>query len=1337
MAEAPGKPPELTAEVIEPALDPRRGWLQLAKAEAAGLTKPFEEYSDMQVAGKHTFIDASEKAEVRKVFAFFREHEVPQTSACILVPDWPNARFNHYLKGSQLLKQYASGTLQKYPVNLIYVPARQVQLSAVSSNALTMSFQGTAAGYPVMIGADSQASHIFISQDVVDRARAHMTPMRDMTVELADGMSHADVIGICSFKLHMGPLHETVRAYVMKKLASHHDVILGDDWLTAHKTVLDYERTAMTVKKGDRKMTITSYRFPQVPLTEPGPALVMSAAQAKRALKKHGDNAFIVMVRDPTVDAKVEEGSDPGKPVQPSASTPESIPTDDDKHIGHGVCDRAAIKALLHKYRHLSQAELPGLPPDRPAFRAEPIIRLVPGARPPAPRMYRLSPREKQEVEAQITRMLRQGIIQPSTSPFGAPILFVPKPNGTLRLVVDWRALNNITIKDAMPLPRIDDLIDKLQGSTVWSSTDYTQGYYQVRLHPDDVPKTAFKTHIGLYEYKVVPLGLSNSPTVFQRVMNQVFAPYLGKFVLVYLDDILVYSRSAEEHLQHLETVLKVMDEHKFYINMTKCQFNASEVKFLGHIINKDGVKPDPAKVKVVFEWPVPENLHELRSFLGLVNYFRKFIDKYARVCMPLTELLKKGVEFHMNSPARLKAFERLKELLVSAPCLRIADTAKPFEVIVDASQYDIAGILLQEGHPVAFESRKLNQAECNYPTHEREMLAAIHCLKVWRCYLDGCVELKLFTDHKPLLLVDTQPHLSARQVRWMQFLSRFGFEWHYKQGKDNPADFLTRQRVASSVHGGIVLSALTLAVTTRRQARAAAASDAPPVIDAMPVDSAESSQGGEEPQPPVVQQQPLPEVEPSVLLREIKEAVSADPWFSVQKHTEHMTRHNGVWMLKEKLVIPHSESLRQRLIAEHHDPLYSGHFGAKKTAESLSRFYWWPQLRADVRRYVQFCDSCQRNKSSTVKPAGLLRSLPIPEGKWQSVGMDFITQLPCTKAGYDSILVVTDRLSKLVHLIPTTTNVTAAEVAQLFVDHVVKHHGVPESIVSDRDSKFTSIFWKTVCELWGIRQAMSTSFHPQTDGQTERVNRVLEEYLRHYVSPVHDDWDRFLASAEFALNDSYHASIGMTPFYMTYGYHPRLPGRVGVAKRNNPEGHAFVENIHAAVKKAKELLRVAQEKQKQYADSKRRELEFAVGSQVLLSTQNIRIKSPGTQKLLPRYIGPFPVLERIGEVAYKLELPSQLRVHPVFHVSLLKPYISKGQPGHYQPPPLAFDDEGEPWFEVEAVLEHRDVSRGRRVAREYLIKWKSYDHAHNTWEPERNLNDLALNSYWQSRPRE
>jgi len=441
--------------------------------------------------------------------------------------------------------------------------------------------------------------------------------------------------------------------------------------------------------------------------------------------------------------------------------------------------------------------------------------------------------------------------------------------------------------------------------------------------------------------------------------------------------------------------------------------------------------------------------------------------------------------------------------------------------------------------------------------------------------------------------------------------------------------------------------------------------------------------------------------------------------------------------MLKEKLVIPHSESLRQRLIAEHHDPLYSGHFGAKKTAESLSRFYWWPQLRADVRRYVQFCDSCQRNKSSTVKPAGLLRPLPIPEGKWQSVGMDFITQLPCTKAGYDSILVVTDRLSKLVHLIPTTTNVTAAEVAQLFVDHVVKHHGVPESIVSDRDSKFTSIFWKTVCELWGIRQAMSTSFHPQTDGQTERVNRVLEEYLRHYVSPVHDDWDRFLASAEFALNDSYHASIGMTPFYMTYGYHPRLPGRVGVAKRNNPEGHAFVENIHAAVKKAKELLRVAQEKQKQYADSKRRELEFAVGSQVLLSTQNIRIKSPGTQKLLPRYIGPFPVLERIGEVAYKLELPSQLRVHPVFHVSLLKPYISKGQPGHYQPPPLAFDDEGEPWFEVEAVLEHRDVSRGRRVAREYLIKWKSYDHAHNTWEPERNLNDLALNSYWQSRPRE
>lgn len=493
----------------EPALSPSQLLIASVKQEAAALTKPFDEWSsnDIDVSGKHTFIDASNKADIRLVFQFFREYEVPQTSACLLVPDWPKARFNHYLKGGQLLKQYPGGTIQKYPVKLVHMLVKQVQLSALSDDALCMTFQGRAAGYPALVAADSQASHVFIRRSLIERSGAHMTPVNE-TVKLADGISHAGLIGICAFKLQIGPLHDSVRAYVMNDLASHHDVILGQDWLIARKAVLNYEHMCMSVKKGDRKYTLKSFRVPHVPVMAQDSPVLMSAAQVKRALAKHADNSFLVMVRDVQEE---DDGPDPSKPL----AGPANLPEDADKHIGNGICDRSAIRALLKKFEHVSKTELPGLPPDRPEFRAEPIIRLKPGAQPPAPRMYRLSPSEKKEVERQVAQMLRQGLIQPSSSPYGAPMLFVPKPNGALRGVFDWRALNALSIRDVSPLPRIDDLIDQLRGSKVWSSTDFTQGYYQVRLHPDDVPKTAFKTHIGLYEFKVIAMGLSGSPAAF------------------------------------------------------------------------------------------------------------------------------------------------------------------------------------------------------------------------------------------------------------------------------------------------------------------------------------------------------------------------------------------------------------------------------------------------------------------------------------------------------------------------------------------------------------------------------------------------------------------------------------------------------------------------------------------------------------------------------------------------------------------------------------------------------------------------------------------------------
>lgn len=1329
--------------------------LQRVTAEAAAVTMPFAESNEEGAyAGRHNFIDASQKQSVRQVFQFYKELTVPNTSACLLVPDWPQARFNHYLKDAQLLRSYPGGEIHKYPTKLVYLRSKDANLSALTHrpDVLTMTFAGTASGYPALISADSQASHIFVSPDWCKRANVHVTPTHD-SVQVGDGRP-APIIGRCTLRISLGCFAERVTGLVLQGFGPHHDIIVGDEFLSTFKAKLNFAEKTLKLQKGRRTFTIHSCATDAQLTARPPPSssqpIILSALQAKRALRRSAEDAFIVLVRDPSPALDPAEGQEPDplyslNPGEPGREA--------ESHIADGPCDRGLLRALLQKYAHISPAELPeGLPPDR-GLGTQHLIRLQEGAQPPSRRCYRLSPRERAEVEDHVAKLLAKGLAQPSNSPYGAPILFVPKPDGSLRMVIDYRALNKVTVKDKYPIPRIDDLIDQLRGAKVFSALDLTQGYYQLRIAPEDVHKTAFVTPIGLYEYKVLPMGLSNSVSYFQRAMNTIFAPYIGKFMCVYLDDILIYSRTPEEHLQHLESVFKVLAEKQLFIRMHKCTFNATEVKFLGHIVGNNQVKPDPKKVAVVQQWPVPQNVHHLRAFLGLVNYFSKFIDKHAALARPLTELLKKGAPFDMHTPERLDAFEALKTALTTAPVLTIPDMQKPFKLICDASKFDLSGILLQDGKPVAYESRKLKPAEGNYPTHDREMLAAIHCLRTWRCYLDGS-RFELHTDHKPLLLFEDQPQLNSRQVRWMQFLALFDLEWHYTKGKENPADFLTRMPL---------LAALT---------RAQAAAQAPGGEEGSSTAPKRSRVEGETSQPPVQADKPKQQkqadqpkqkkarvaspaeakgsgargtraadagtsgsaeagnklLSPSLTAASLKAAIAADPWFADKQNLQSLQCRSGLYYLNDALVIPDSASIKRALIAEHHNPPARGHPGSDRTVQHLLRSYWWPGITKDVREFVRACNECQRNKSKTVKPGGLLQPMPIPGSKWESVGMDFITGLPCTKAGYDSVLVVIDRLSKLVHLIPTTTNVTATEVARLFVQHVIRLHGVPRSIVSDRDHNFTSNFWKTVCEMWQMKQRMSTAFHPQTDGQTERVNRVLEEYLRSYVNPMQDNWDEFLPLAEFAINDSYQTSIGMSPFFMTYGCHPRMPDTLDLPSRENPAGQEYAESIDRAVKKARALLKEAQSRQKQHADKKRRELSFEPGDLVLLSTVNLRMRTPGSQKLLPRYVGPFAVEKTVGSSAYQLKLPDAMKCHPVFHVSLLHPYTADGA---VQPPPPIYFQDNAPYYEVEEVLSHKEVRSGKRKVKKYLIKWAGYGPEHNTWEPQGNLNAAALKSYW------
>jgi hypothetical protein len=443
-----------------------------------------------------------------------------------------------------------------------------------------------------------------------------------------------------------------------------------------------------------------------------------------------------------------------------------------------------------------------------------------------------------------------------------------------------------------------------------------------------------------------------------------------------------------------------------------------------------------------------------------------------------------------------------------------------------------------------------------------------------------------------------------------------------------------------------------------------------------------------------------------------------------------------GLWLVDGKVVVP-AGPLRGRILHEFHDSPLAGHTGVTKTFKAVSQWFWWPGLRADVHAYVASCDSCQRHKASTKKRAGLHQALHVPDYAWECISMDLVVKLPVTAAGHDSILVVVDRLTKMVRFIPCRESMDAAEVAELICREVVRQHGMPKEVLSDRGPHFNNLFWRHLCKYAGVRQRLSSAYHPQTDGQTERVNRVLEEMLRHYVGPEHNDWDRHLWSAEFAVNSAWQESVRATPFYLNYGRNPRPPCLLDLPEGAEvPRSKQAVQDMEGRIRDAKRHMLAAQQRSKQWVDEGRRDAQYAVGDQVLLSTENMTHRGAGVRKLKPRYMGPFTVTELIGKVNVRLALPKDwLRVHPVFHVSLIKPYLAPtgdraSAGGGSMPPPPVQWLEGEPVFNVEAILDHREVSgRGRRIKAakkkvllQYLVRWEGYTAEHDTWEPRANL---------------
>jgi len=416
---------------------------------------------------------------------------------------------------------------------------------------------------------------------------------------------------------------------------------------------------------------------------------------------------------------------------------------------------------VVQEYPDVFPEDLPGMPPDR---EIEFVFELVLGTAPIYKRPYRMDANQLVELKDQIQDLLDKGYICPSTSPWGAPVIFVPKKDGGTRMCVDYRALNEVTIKNKYPLPRIEDLFDQLKGACVFSKIDLRSGYHQLKIRASDIPKTAFVSRYGLYEYTVMSFGLTNARAYFMYLMNKVFMDYLDKFVVVFIDDILVFSRNEEEHEEHLRLVLQRLRENQLYAKLSKCEFWLKEVSFLGHVISEGGVSVDPGKVKDVLEWEAPQNVCEIRSFFGMAGYYRRFIEGFSKIARPLTKLLEKGSRFVWTAECQA-SFDELKKRLTSAPVLIMPDVQKSFSVYCDASRQGLGCVLMQEGHVVAYASRQLRKHEVNYPTHDLELAVVVHALKIWRHYLIG-KKTKIYTDHKSLKYIFTQQDLNLRQHR-------------------------------------------------------------------------------------------------------------------------------------------------------------------------------------------------------------------------------------------------------------------------------------------------------------------------------------------------------------------------------------------------------------------------------------------------------------------------------------------------------------------------------------------------------------------------------------------
>lgn len=1321
---------------------------------------------------------------------------------------------------------------------------QRIQISAAAAAALRgdkyrpevghqLVFKGSVASphskSNVEIMGDTGCGSIFIDDSHASAHKFELIPLtKPVLVELADGSMVARVTHATNVTVQFDGHTEQLLAYVTK--LSGVQMILGTPWFQKHKPQIDWDSMSLIFNSEHCIGHCLTNTNGAPGIAQSSRHQKKQSAHVKETVRTY-DGIQVAMV-----SGKVAYKASCEKDARVAVFTYEDIEalslTDDEleeeiitKVFGARVLqdDFLRFREKLERPPLTYQEIVDRLPPvlyklyntfnpkeaDKLPTHREQDHRIdqIPDTKAIAQRLRGMGREEARAVKLYIDDMLAKGQIEKSVSAWSSPLLIVKKPGGGIRICVDYRGLNSVTVKNRNAPPLIKEMLGKLAKARFFSKVDVIAAFNKIRIRDKDKHMSAFVTSYGLFQYTVLPFGMCNAPGTFQSYINEVLREHLDVFCMAYLDDVLVFSETEEEHDRHLYQVVKKLGNAGLFLDIEKCEFKTQRVKFLGLIITSDGIEMDLDKVRAIQEWKAPQNVKDVQSFLGFANFYRRFILGFSDIAKSLTALTRKELGKHKfplepDGP-EMAAFERLKEAFTKGPVLAHFDPDLECIIESDASNWVYAAILSQvqrDGtlRPVAFMSKKMTPAECNYEIYDKELLAIVRAFEEWRPELAGAPSsIEVLTDHQGLQWFATKRDLNQRQIRWAEFLSEFNFHIKYRPGKQGEKpDSLTRRpgdlpvnahddRIAnrrrallspqqlisekyqrSSTDGGsheaVRLASICLeedGYTVNDLARMlysmaeGTTSPIPMAAGRIVTEEADPYDGLHE-----ADGMPLDDVISSLYatdlrLQELMKAKTNDdrriPWQLIQDGLRidmgDLKVKDKRLYVQERLYVPFSAKLRTRIVKLIHDDKTGGHGGRSATYQRVAQWYYWQGLTNTVSKLVNNCLVCRRTKSSHAAKQGLLHPLPIPERYWEDISVDFITPLPrstwCGRT-YRHIMVVVDRLSKKRKFIPME-NMEIASVVDAFIEYIWREEGYPRTIVSDRGRQFTSYFWKRLCQRMGTKLKLSTSHHPESDGQTEIANAGLKAYLRAYVNYLQDDWAQLLPLAEFEANSEISSATGVSPFQATKGYHPRTglepphavnqPNTTTTGKDQTRRADAFAVRMHKLRQQLRDELVWTREKMREFANVNRSPApQFRKDDWVMLDARNVRTERP-VKSLDYKNLGPYQISRVVdGDMAYELDLPAPLKeIFPAFHPWLLHAYENDPLPGQRRDNEPAqiiqLDEDGAEHYEIVQILDSRirpgtiDPHTGKKGLLVYKVEWKGSDQS-QAWQSYANL---------------